>query len=192
MLTHGSWENLQTLKPEKYTCGHFGCGREVGSEKGWDYSNAAGNTMASIYICPSCCCPTFFDYISGSQLPGKGIGQLIKHLPENVEGLYSEIRSATTQGAFTLAAMGCRKLLMHIAVEKGATADLTFVGYIDYLVNKHYAPPNSTEWVDRIRQKGNEANHEIKIMAEEDVFEIINFIEMLLKFIYEFPSRITP
>jgi len=47
-------------------------------------------------------------------------------------------------------------------------------------------------WVDHIRKKGNEANHEIVIMKKGDALDLITFIEMLLKFIYEFPSRIPP
>jgi hypothetical protein len=51
-------------------------------------------------------------------------------------------------------------------------------------------PPNGEEWVDHIRQKGNEANHEIVLMSSEDAKDLITFIEMLLKFIYEFPNKI--
>jgi hypothetical protein len=44
--------------------------------------------------------------------------------------------------------------------------------------------------VDHIRKKGNEANHEIALMTRVDAEELLSFSEMLLKFIYEFPSRI--
>ena len=44
--------------------------------------------------------------------------------------------------------------------------------------------------MDHIRKKGNEANHEIKLMTAEDATELISFSEMLMKFIYEFPSRV--
>ena len=40
-----------------------------------------------------------------------------------------------------------------------------------------------------IRKQGNEANHEITLKNKEDAIGLINFIEMLLKFIYEFPSK---
>ena len=35
-----------------------------------------------------------------------------------------------------------------------------------------------------------EANHEIVIMKEEDAHDLISFIEMLLKLIFEFPANI--
>jgi hypothetical protein len=78
---------------------------------------------------------------------------------------------------------------MHIAVEAGANAGESFVSYVDYLVTNHYAPPNSKPWIDEIRAHGNEANHEIIIKKKEDGEEIMVLLEMLLKFIYEFPAR---
>ena len=63
-------------------------------------------------------------------------------------------------------------------------------GYVEYLSNKGYVPPNGRGWVDHIRKKGNEANHEIVLMKKEDAEELILFSEMLLKFIFEFPNKI--
>ena len=53
-----------------------------------------------------------------------------------------------------------------------------------------YVPPNGRAWVDHIRTKGNEANHEIKLMSKADAEELIVFAEMLLKFMFEFPGRL--
>ena len=78
---------------------------------------------------------------------------------------------------------------MHIAVNAGATAGESFVSYVNFLVANHYAPPKSTDWIDKIRSHGNEANHEIVLKSREDAEEIMTFLEMLLKFIYEFPAR---
>jgi len=79
---------------------------------------------------------------------------------------------------------------IYIVVEKETKKNLNFIDRFDYLAKNHYAPPNSELWIDRIRQKGNKANHEIKIMSKNDALEIINFLEMLLKFIYEFPGKV--
>jgi len=74
-----------------------------------------------------------------------------------------------------------RKILMHLAVEKGAPAGKSFLEYVKYLAQKGYVPPNGYGWVDHIRTKGNEANHEIKVMGEAEAKDLITFTEMLLK-----------
>lgn len=82
----------------------------------------------------------------------------------------------------------CRKLLMHIAVGKGADEGRNFVEYVEYLSSKGYVPPDAKNWVDHIRTKGNEANHQIVIMSEEAARDLMAFAEMLLKLVYEFPA----
>ncbi len=79
---------------------------------------------------------------------------------------------------------------MNIAVEQGATAGGSFVSYVEYLASGGFIPPNGRQWVDHIRKKGNEATHEIALMSRGDAEELILFLEMLLKFIYEFPAKI--
>lgn len=78
---------------------------------------------------------------------------------------------------------------MHIAVAKGAKEGETFVHYVGYLSDKGFVPPGARPWVDHIRTKGNEANHEIVIVTREEAEEIISFSGMLLTLIYEFPAR---
>lgn len=79
---------------------------------------------------------------------------------------------------------------MNIAVAQDAKEGASFISYVTYLADKGFVPPNGRGWVDHIRDKGNEANHEIKLMAQQDAEELISFLEMLLKFIYEFPNRV--
>ena len=78
---------------------------------------------------------------------------------------------------------------MSIAVSKGAKEGLHFIEYVSFLSDKGYVPPDGKEWVDHIRTKSNEANHEIRIMTREEAEELINFSSMLLKLIYEFPEK---
>jgi len=52
--------------------------------------------------------------------------------------------------------------------------------------------PDGNDWVDYIRKKSNEANHEIVIMDKEIAEDLISFIEMLLRFIFEFKHRLSP
>jgi Domain of unknown function (DUF4145) len=81
-------------------------------------------------------------------------------------------------------------MLMNIAVAEGAEPGLSFVKYVEYLSDKGFVPPNGKRWVDYVRKRGNEANHEIALMTEVDARTLIVFVEMLLRFIYEFPNLV--
>jgi hypothetical protein len=67
---------------------------------------------------------------------------------------------------------------------------LTFKEYVEYLEKNHYLLPKGKDWVDHIRDKGNEANYEIVEMKKEDAEMLISFLEMLLTILYDFPSRV--
>lgn len=175
------WVGVESHVPQKYRCGH--CGELVSSEKGYNSTDA----FQYIYICPNCLEPTYFT--KDNQYPGVPFGSKVKNVPEDIEKLYDEARQSYSVQAYTASVMECRKLLMNIAVKKGAKEGITFQEYVEYLDTHHYIPPDGKEWVDHIRKKGNEANHEIVIMQKEDAEDLIIFIQGLLTFIYEFPSR---
>jgi hypothetical protein len=44
--------------------------------------------------------------------------------------------------------------------------------------------------VDHIRDKGNDANHEIDLMGREDAEQLIKFSEMLMRIMYEYPAEV--
>jgi len=75
-------------------------------------------------------------------------------------------------------------------VDKGAAKGGSFISYVEFLSSQNYVPPDGKLWVDHIRTKSNEANHEIVLMTPEDAKDLITFVEMLLKFIYEFPGKV--
>jgi len=79
---------------------------------------------------------------------------------------------------------------MHIGVEEKAEENKTFLYYVEYLAEKGFVPPKGKIWVDYVRKKGNEANHEIALMSSADSTALITFVEMLLRFIYEFPAMV--
>ncbi len=81
---------------------------------------------------------------------------------------------------------------MNLAVGLKAESGLNFVKYVEYLSEHGFVPPGGKHWVDHIRKKGNEATHEIALMGSVESNELILFIEMLLRFIYEFPASIPP
>jgi hypothetical protein len=178
-----SWHNNQELPSRNYICGH--CGNPLATNRGYT-SSGSGN----IYVCHFCDKPTFFS-LESKQFPGSAFGQSVEHIPSTeVSALYEEARNCITVNAYTASILCSRKLLMNIAVSKGAAEGLKFIEYVNYLAANGYLPPDGKEWVDQIRKKGNEATHEIKIMDRPDAEELITFVGMLLKFIYEFPAMI--
>lgn len=191
----GSWYNQGNLSSSKnYDCGF--CGYTVAAATGYGqrHQDRRGNTStdkvtATLTLCPHCWKPTFWDE-DRSQHPGSKFGENVDHLPPHVSSLYDETRNCMAIGAYTAGAMAARKILMNVAVSHGAAAGASFKSYVDFLANGGFVPPNGKAWVDHIRDKGNEANHEIPSLTKQDLTDLIVFIEMLLKFIYEFPNRL--
>lgn len=190
-----SWLNATTIPSRQYKCGH--CESDIASQVGWvamrpEFQGTKINA-GTIHICHFCNLPSVFigrSDLPQAQIPGVPFGNPVANTPESVQTLYEEARECTSAGAYTATVMLCRKLLMHIAVEKGADTGKSFLDYVTYLADKGYVPPDGKDWVDHSRKKGNEANHEIKHMDKADAEDLIHFSEMLLKFIYEFPAKI--
>lgn len=189
MPAASQWQNVGGLVPHRYQCAH--CDRLVASEKGWFKSGPP----SVICICPNCLCPTFFESPGSADarvVPAPKLGEAVGSLPAAVHRAYEEARSCTSSGAYTAAVMLCRKLLMHVAVEKGAKPGESFLAYLTYLETKNYVPPDGKGWVDRIRTLGNEANHELPQMTQADARDALEFVGHLLKSVYEFPARLKP
>ncbi|WP_074847302.1 DUF4145 domain-containing protein [Pseudomonas marginalis] len=176
------WMNVMQITSKKYQCGF--CSNMVASSLGY----FSGQNQF-IYICTHCFNPTYWGN-DAPQFPGLLPGSPVANLPESIEALYNEARQCAAAGAFTGAVLLCRKLLMNIGVAQGAPEGEPFISYVNYLANAGFIPPNGRGWVDHIRKKGNEATHEIALMSGGDAVDLISFAEMLMKFIYEFPSKI--
>lgn len=182
------WRQVSILSSKSFVCGH--CGNPLASNLGYTKGqnpDGSGNNIEHIYICHHCYRPTYFG--NGQQIPGIRPGADVSGIDDSgVLSLYNEARDCFSKNAFTAAVLSCRKLLMHIAVAKGDEEGKSFIEYVEYLSSKGYVPPDAKSWVDHIRTKGNEANHEIVIMSEEAAKDLVSFCEMLLKLIYEFPA----
>lgn len=183
----GSWENLSKIGPKSFIC--WNCGNKISSEKAYNTYNKARNRYSSwIYICPHCKAPIILDDKQKQillPLPGKQI----KKLPKNIGVVYSEIRKCMQVGCFNGAIMLMRKLIMHIAVEEGASEGKKFIEYIDYLCDNNVVPPKSRNKADSVRTLGNDANHKIEDRTQEEAQNCFEFIELLLKVNYEFADE---
>lgn len=182
------WHNINTLTSKSYKCGY--CNNTVASEKGFMGQDRDTGLIMHVYICHHCQRATFFD-LNNKQTPGVAFGEDVKNISDDkIKELYQEARKCFSTNSYTAVVLCCRKILMHIAVEKGAPEGHNFIEYVEYLSTMNYIPPDAKGWVDHIRTKGNEANHEIMLMEEEDAKDLLSFIQMLLKIIYEFPASI--
>jgi hypothetical protein len=178
----GAWQHQTGLGSFNFSCGW--CGTVVGAAAGF-YCHG---TPVKIYICPHCGFPTTF--AGDRQVPGTDFGRVVTHLPADIAALYNEARRCCSIGAYTSATLACRKLLMNIAVANGAEQGLKFIEYVEYLATAGYVPPNGKAWVDKIRTRGNEATHEIRLIPQKETEEIVNFTSSLLHFIYELPGQL--
>lgn len=181
----GTWNGHQNVASRMYLCGY--CNNKVASHIGWEFVQGGGPTIAGIRICPQCSGPTFF--ASQQQMPEGLLGEPVGALPPDVSKVYEEARSALAAGAPTAAVLCLRKLLMHVAVEKGAPPGGTFQKYVEYLSEHHHVPAGAEEWIDQIRRQSNEANHELTVKSGDEAKSLLEFSEMLLKLAYEFPAR---
>ena len=187
------WANVTGINPKGYVCGH--CNFHVASNAGYFYSGNDGAKIRHIYICPKCDHPTYFVIDpelaeEEFQIPSPLFGENVKNLPDDIEELYNEARRCLAVSAYTSAVMLCRILLMHIAVEKGAKEKLTFQEYVDWLEENGYIPRRGKPLVEHVRDRGNKANHKIHLMKHQDAHNLIIFVGMLMKFVYEYPSLI--
>jgi len=181
----------QGMRSLTYFCGY--CGERVASDQGYRATASIGGKTqyaGQICICPHCTEPTYLTK-DGQQTPGAAFGGTVAHIPsEDVAALYNEARDCMKVNAFTASVMCCRKLLMHIAVSEGAEGNKSFAHYVRYLAEEGHIPPKATVWVDRIRDKGNDANHEINLMERRDAEQLIKFSEMLMRIMYEYPAEV--
>lgn len=102
---------------------------------------------------------------------------------------WREICDCLSVGAYTAAVMLCRKLLLHVAVGNGlamaGTKSPTFAEAVDHLEAQGVITAKMKPWIDRIREVGNEANHELPAISEAEALDVGRFTEQLLRLAYE-------
>lgn len=183
------WIGTNEISNQHYKCGY--CSKEPAPSKCYlAYDGGGKNLAGRIYICAYCKQPTFFA-ADGQQTPKPLLGNEVHEITDkDIANLYNEVRNCTSTGAYTAAVMVCRKILMNLAVQHGAKKKETFAYYVDFLDGMSYIPPQGKQWVDKIRKRGNEANHEITLMNIKDAQLMLHFTGALLHFNYELTSML--
>jgi len=163
---------------DDYTCGH--CGRMVSG-----FIIAYRNSDYWL-MCPLCDCGTVLNksYSLGYQCPSPSYGPDLEGLPDRIDEAYQEVRRSMSARAYNGAELLCRRILMHIAVDKGANEGESFVSYIDHIESQGFITPPMKPWVDLIRQHGNDATHTLDEPDEERARHTVGFTAELLRIVY--------
>lgn len=127
---------------------------------------------------------------AGVTYPTAPRGESIEGLAGDVASAYDEARRCASVAAFTACDLICRKLLMHVAVDKGAKEGDTFKAYLKHLETAGYITPPMKPWADLIRDHGNLATHELPPSNEARAMGTLEFTAQLLKVIYEMPHKV--
>ena len=162
-----------------YTCGY--CNTKVSGIVVSTYETPIGKVKW--VLCTDCGYGSVVN--DGSLYPSMLFGPIIEGLPQEVEEAYQEVRNCMSVRAYTACELLCRKILMHVAVEKGAKEKETFSFYLTFLSEQGYITPPMTRWVDLIRQHGGKATHLIEKPDRQRAESTLMFTAELLRLIYE-------
>lgn len=179
-----NWMHPRGIAARRLDC--WNCSTHVSSDRGFCTSNAPNS--ASIYICPGCNAPNCFDDLK-RPIINPLIGKDVEKLPDNIQAVYDEIRKTLVAECFTASIMLMRKLIMNIAVDNGAKEGQKYFWYVNYLYDKNFIPVKTKRMLDKIRNFGNEANHEIEKKERNDAEYFLKFIEILLITSYEYADQ---
>ena len=165
-----------------YTCGH--CNREVSGRVVSMYKTPDDVPLIKFLLCTSCVQGSIWVH-SGDVVPGVSPGKILEGLPPEVNDAYEETRICFANNAFTACELICRKILMYIAVDKGADEGESFEKYLDYLETQGYITPPIKKWADVIRTHGNDSTHKLQKTEKEKAEITFQFTAQLLRIIYE-------
>lgn len=180
---------MTELTTVSFECGW--CDRSTGGSVGYKHQGL----HCDIYFCRYCRLPTVRFLTSGDQwvwTPLPASGQAVAGLPPIVGSAWDEARATLSAGAPTAAALMCRKILMNVAVDKGAAQNLRFVQYVDWLSEHHFIPPHIGDLTVHIKDSGNDATHEIVSVDQKEAAIVLGFTQSLLQIVYEIPSLLPP
>lgn len=184
------WRENNEAIDERVTWFCPNCENRVGGVRGWRLLKEGQHSSSApagwVAACNVCKFPTFICY--GEQFPGIPFGRALDHLPADVEAIYNEARRCCSVNAYSAAVMLCRKLIMHLAHSlsdpEAPLGDLSFAKYIEWLEANQHIPKKGRVWVDWIRSRGNQENHELVRASSQEADRMISFVHALLLWNY--------
>lgn len=164
-----------------FTCGH--CGTRVSGAVVASQAGGQGIPNNRWLACTECA--RGLVEVDGTIFPGAKFGPAVEGLPEVVHTAYDEARNCMQASAYTAAELVCRKILMHVAADKGAPEGEPFAAYLTYLEKQGYVTPPMKGWVDLIRKHGNEATHRLAKTDRTRAESTVMLTAELLRLVYE-------
>ena len=107
--------------------------------------------------------------------------------PGELSLLYDEAAKAYGAGAHTACAMVCRKVLMATACKEGDKDGKSFAHYVEYITDQVLTFPKAKDAINRIKNIGNEANHDVAIVSPADAHRAMSIVTYMLDAIYSLP-----
>ena len=102
---------------------------------------------------------------------------------------FEEARQCLKVGAYSACEMMCRKMIMYIAVEKGAQERDTLQSYLDHLqAQGYYITAPMKGWTGLITKHGNKATHRLEAPDSQRAESTFMFTVELLRLTYEMES----
>jgi hypothetical protein len=172
------------------TCGN--CGLRVGAQVVAEGSTNYGQLSAGVtwLRCPDCGGGNVRAK-DGSVWPVAPVLANVANLPEDVARAWKEAQSAYAVAAYTASEMMCRKILMHLAVGVASGKEGgTFKDFIDDLDVAGYISTGLKPAVEKVKNRGNTANHNLPASTEADSLMTLRITEHLLRSIYEIPGLV--
>jgi hypothetical protein len=109
---------------------------------------------------------------------------------------WEEVRACLSVGANTAAVMMCRKLLFHVAVAHGLPEKDSngrapdFAKALKHLEDEGVFTKRMRPWIDKIKDVGNEANHELPTTTGAQAMDVALFTRQLINLAYELPAMV--
>lgn len=164
-----------------YVCGH--CQTKVTGAVAAQFG-IAGHEPIRWLQCTSCGNGSVLT-AQGSVHPAVLFGPQIEGLPEDVESAYDEARRCMSVGAYTACELMCRKILMHVGVEKDAKEGESFAYYLSYLEDNNFITRHMKVWTNLIKEHGNKSTHRLESPDKTRSESTLMFTAELLRLVYE-------
>lgn len=123
--------------------------------------------------CTGCGCGSVDN--AGATSPAPLLGDAVEGLPAEIEAACREARATAGLSAHTSCELMRRKILVHVAVDKGADEGKSFVEYLTGIEQSGYATPPMRPWLDLIRQYGNESTYRLATASRERALNTLAF-----------------